>query len=538
PAQQGLKALQKPIPEMGSAGTGPGQQQVELLMSLFNQGRLQDAISRGEGLATEFPEVPFIANLLGAACFSLGRLQQAETHFRRALELKPDYAVAHNNLGNALKSLGMPLDAVASYQKATDLSPGYLAAHKNLAAVLNSLGEYSAALESLQTARQINPESAEVHNDIGVALSVLGNVEQAMQSFETALEIRPDYAEAHRNLSEVRAYQSGDLQIEQMQTLLRQGGQSAGDTALLNFALGKACGDIGEYDRAFSCIAAGNRLLKDESRYDISNDQKIMGDIKARFASDVAELSSVENSDQTSQRPIFILGMPRSGTSLVEQILASHSQVYGAGEIGLLGQAVEPRIQTADPLQQSDLEAIRASYLSGLAEFAGKQPFVTDKLPSNFLRIGFIRAALPDARIIHVIRDARATCWSIYKNYFSGGGNDFSHDLVDVAEYYNLYCDLMSFWHERYPGEIYDLNYESLTENQSDESRRLIDYLGLEWEEQCLEFHKSERAVRTASFNQVRQEMYQGSSEAWRNYKKYIGPMLEILGAGSDSRPD
>ena len=152
-------------------------------------------------------------------------------------------------------------------------------------------------------------------------------------------------------------------------------------------------------------------------------------------------------------------------------------------------------------------------------------------MPSNFLWIGFVAAALPEAKIVHVTRDPRATCWSIYRNLFSAGGSNYSHDLEDVANYYILYRDLMTFWHERYPGRIYDLGYESLTDQQAEQTRLLLEYLGLDWEEQCLEFHKTGRAVQTASAAQVRLEMYQGSSEAWRNYQEHLGPMLDILGS-------
>jgi hypothetical protein len=221
--------------------------------------------------------------------------------------------------------------------------------------------------------------------------------------------------------------------------------------------------------------------------------------------------------------------MPRSGTTLVEQILASHSQVHGAGELVLLGQSINSIDWEATQLSSNQLHSIHKSYFSGLAKIGVPEAYITDKMPANVWWIGFIIAAIPDASIIHVRRDARATCWSNFKQYFSGKGNGYAYDLQDVPEYYKMYVDLMAFWHNLYPDRIYDLEYEALTENTEAESRKLLRHVGLNWEDQCLEFHKTKRTVQTASVMQVRREMYQGSSNEWRKYEKHLGPMIESL---------
>ena len=172
----------------------------------------------------------------------------------------------------------------------------------------------------------------------------------------------------------------------------------------------------------------------------------------------------------------------------------------------------------------------RQSYLSGLKRLGVTEPYVTDKMPVNSCWIGFIVAAIPEARIVHVTRDARATCWPNFKHYFSGKDNGFAYDLQDMCEYYKMSIELMAFWNEKYPGQIYDLNYEALTEHQEAETRKLIEYVGLDWEHQCLEFHNTRRAIQTASVTQVRQKMYRGSADAWRKYEKHLGSMVESLG--------
>ena len=399
-----------------------------------------------------------------------------------------------------------------------------------LGAVNTGLGRMEQAVASYAKALQIKPDYAEAHNNLGIVLTNLGKPEEAVASYNKALQIKPDFAEAHRNLSIAKEYQDGDPQTHQMLQLVERHNLSDEDRMHLNFALGKAHGDIGDHDKAFSYLLDGNRLRKKELKYEISSDRASIEKIKSTFSEDVPALNAVKEPEGANgQQPIFVLGMTRSGTTLVEQILASHSQVYGAGEMRLLGQSIKTIEWNSTQLSSDQLESIRQSYLSGLTKIGASEPCITDKMPSNFWWIGFIFGATPEAKIVHVKRDARATCWSNFKNYFSREGNGFAYSLQDVAEYYKMYIDLMAFWHEMFPGRIYDLNYEALTEHQKDETQKLLEYVGLKWEDQCLEFHKTKRAVQTASATQVRQKMYQGSSEEWRKYEKHLEPMVELL---------
>jgi Flp pilus assembly protein TadD len=485
---------------------------------------------QGEALAKQFPNVLVIANLLGAVNAGLGRLEEAVASYSKALQIKPDYADAHNNLGVALDALGKSEEAVASYHKALQIKPDYAEAHNNLGATLNALGKSEEAVASYHKALQIKPDYAEAHNNLGGALIDLGKPEEAVSSLTNALRIKPDYAEAHRNLSTVKKYQDGDPQTHQMLELVERHNLSDEDRMHLNFALGKAHGDIGNHDKAFIYLLDGNRLRKEELKYEISSAQAPFAKIRSTFSEDVPTLDVLkESKGARGQQPIFILGMPRSGTTLVEQILASHSQVYGAGELALLGQSVNTVDWNSTQFSSDQLLSIRESYLSGLTKIGAPEQYITDKMPLNFMLIGLIFAALPEAKLVHVKRDARATCWSNFRQYFSRKGTGFAYDLQDVAKFYRMYIDLMAFWHEKFPGRIYDLNYELLTEYQEDETHKLIEFVGLDWEDQCLEFHKAKRAIRTASATQVRRKMYQGSSDEWRKYEKHLKPMVELL---------
>jgi hypothetical protein len=247
------------------------------------------------------------------------------------------------------------------------------------------------------------------------------------------------------------------------------------------------------------------------------------------FAADLATISAGSHDPAgVAPRPIFIVGMPRSGTTLVEQILASHSQVHGGGELRLLFDAIEAAGWQSGPPEPDRLRSVRESYLSGLAGLDSAGPYVTDKMPGNFWWVGFILSALPEARVINVRRDARATCWSIFKSFFPGEVR-YAYDLRETAAHYRIYADLMKFWHERFPGKIHDIVYEDLIDNQEAETRRLLDYAGLGWEKDCLDFHRTQRAVLTASAAQVRRRLYRGTSQEWRRYEQQLQPLIELL---------
>ena len=537
--------------------------QVDNVIGLYSSGRIQEAIEEINSLNILYPNVPLLFNILGACYKQLGQLSDAEKMFKNAFSIKPDYAEAHFNYGIVQKDLGRIDAAIESYQNAISILPNYPDAHNNLGNAFKSIGMYAHAIESYEWAVAYKPEFEEAFNNLGVvqcdvglqhlaiknfekayslnsnffealfylgvAHKDLGNKSVAISTFEKLLEIQSHNTKVLRNLCEVKKFKKSDSKlINKMKSLLNSDKINQSELIDLNFALSNVYLDLGDIDTQFKYLADGNKLRKALLSYSIESSIKLFNTIKDVF-DDFPTLANNELS-QSSLRPIFIVGMPRSGTSLVEQIVASHNEAHGAGELEFSTQIFSSIIANiSGDVDKKDLLFFREQYLAKLNALKCSKNIITDKMPMNFRYIGLILSAFPEAKIIHLKRDARATCWSIYKNYFDSDGIGYSYNQNDLAQYYGLYSDLMSFWHERFPDQIYDICYEDLTTNQEDETRKLLEYCDLDWDENCLNFHSNKRPVKTASALQVRKKMYQGSSEAWKKYEAYLQPLIKGL---------
>ena len=375
---------------------------------------------------------------------------------------------------------------------------------------------------------ELKPNFAGAHNNLGIALKEQGKLEEAIKAYNKALSIKPDYTDAQLNLSLIIKYKEDDDQFIQVQELYKRDNLSKDARCNLAFSLAKMYEDIGNLGQAFSHLSEGNSLRKKLLHYSPDQDIEFFNSLKETQPHLLINAKKIQDST-IKPKPIFILGMPRSGTSLVEQIISSHAKVVGAGELKYIAKfgkklAVEPT-----SISIAAISEFRQKYLSEVSKLSNGKNFVTDKMPQNFLFIPLICAAFPEAQIVHVKRSAAATCWSNYKQYFPVEGLGYCYDLKDVVSYYALYSDLMELWQSEYSDRIYNLNYEKLTTNQESETRKLIDHLGLDWEVACLSPHKNKRIVRTASQQQVRQKVYQGSSEAWRKYEPYLDGAFNSL---------
>ena len=499
----------------------------------------------------------------GTALVRAGRGAEAEAAFRAALALSPGLPHAHLGLGNARAAQGDPSGALAAYRAAARARPGAPEASQSIAGALLALGRPEAALAELAAARARTPAHPGLQLAQARALRAAGQAEAAIAAATEATRLAPhnpeawglaatckrelgdrdgaradidralDLAPSHPLALSLR-WQDEPLPADhpdhaRVAALLNDPRLAEADRALLEFLLFRAEDAAGKPEAAFAHLGRANALRRAAAPYDIAAQRAQFAALKAAFPAATAGLDVAPE----APRPLFIVGMPRSGTSLVEQILASHSQVQGGGELEALGQIMAAlgwsQGAVGAPPGPDSLAALRRDYRAALRRLGSDRPVVTDKMPLNFRWLGFALAALPEARVLYLRRDARATCWSAYAADFTGGANGFCHDLGDTAQMFRLHLDLMDHWRALYPDRIAEVPYEALTTDQEGESRKLLAAAGLDWEPACLEFHQTRRAVRTASGVQVRLAMYQGSSQAWRRYEPQLGPMLEAL---------
>ena len=508
------------------------------------------------------PEHPDGYNNLGTVLKQEGRLQEAIKAYEKTIAIKPDHAEAFNNIGNVLQEIGDHNQAIASYEKAILINKNYPEALNNMGMSLKETGKHSQSLEAFTRAIELNPNYAEAHfnkgklfhenadlvkaidcyekaieikpnypeafNNIGNALQDGGEPGKASKAYEQAIAIKPDYAMALQHLSVLKTFSADDPQISQLEKLFSKPGLVDSDKCYVSYALAKVHEDLGNWQEAYGYLKKGGALRKKALNYTIEQDERVFSSIK-NTAESLAQQKLPAEVNESDNIPIFVLGMPRSGTTLIEQIVSCHSQVHGAGELDFLGDLGTDTILGGSITNAEPLAQIRDRYLQELNNLSNGHKYVIDKHPQNFFYIGLIRKILPEAKIIHVTRSASATCWSNFKTYFSSNDLGYTCDLNDVVAYYNLYRDLMRFWGRLYGEEIYLLNYDLLVANQETETRNLLKFIGINWEEACLSPHQNTRVVQTASQQQVRQKVYAGSSEEWRKFEPFIEGAFDEL---------
>ncbi|HTU27469.1 MAG TPA: sulfotransferase [Pirellulales bacterium] len=469
-----------------------------------------------------------------------GRLVEAVATYRQILTERPEIAEVHNSLGLVLKAQGKLDEAAAQYARAIALKPTLFQAHNNLGNVLRLQNRLAEAAESYQRAVALGPDQPDTHTNLGKVLAHLGRLDEAAACFDRALTLRPTDAEAHYHRFDLKTYRRGDADLAMLETLGANAHRlSTQDRIFVHFALGKALEDIGEYERAFEQWIQGNGLIRRETAYDEAATERGMKMLAQVF--DAELLARLAGVGDPSPAPIFILGMPRSGSTLVEQILASHPAVHAAGELDNLDRIVKQSLESAEQtfptwtewLDGERLRELGAAYLASLPPRPAGKARVTDKAPSNFLYVGLIRLMLPGAKIVHTVRNPIDTCISCFSRRFING-QKFSYELGELGRFCRMYRGLMDHWRAVLPeGAMLDVEYEAVVDDLPGQARRLIEYCGLPWDDRCLAFHKTDRPVTTASKAQVRRPLYGSSVERWRRYEKFLQPLLEGLGLES-----
>ncbi len=532
---------------------------------------LQGAIDCYRRVLAAAPGYAESASNLGSVLAENDQPEEALKVLLPLVQAHPDYAEAHCNIATAFLSLEQLEKAEFGFRRAMALKADYPEPCLGLAHVLQEQGDLPAAEEMARRAQGMAPENAKVQALLGGIYSESGHPAKAHAAYARALEIDPRLDSAYLGRGHL-AMENGDMKAAEadFRIVLGQDEHNLGArlalaqlkkcregdenmTALvaeatdieilpeskalpLHFALGKCYEDLGQYEPAFRHYQEGCRLKRKRISYSADDNELTARNIQAFFSAEYIE--RMRGAGCGSDVPIFVLGMPRSGTTLTETILASHPIVYGAGELPDLMQiACMPRggetvgyPPSLQSIPQTELKAMGERYVAGLQARAPDSPRVTDKMPANFNYLGLIHLMLPRAKIVHVMRNPLDTCLSGYTRLFNKSQHQ-SYDLAEMGRYYRSYAQLMEHWRKVLPaGAFYDIQYEELVADQQGQARALLAYCELEWDDACLDFHKTERQVRTASVTQVRQPMYSTSVEKWRHYEKYLGPLLEALG--------
>jgi tetratricopeptide (TPR) repeat protein len=454
----------------------------ETAVALHRQGRLAEAEQLYERLRKAHPTNPGVLHGLGLIALGTGRYGVAVERFNGVLAADAKYAPALLGLGDALAVLGRTDEA---------------------------RGAFARLLKA-------DPKNAAGHFGIGGVLTQIGRFDEARAAYATAIALAPKTARYHRALAETAPFADGDPRLSALEALA--GEQLPDDQQVeLDFALGKAHDDLKHHAAAFDHWQRGNALKRRLMPYDEAAVAEFFGAVAQTFAPDVLR----NTKGDLSTLPVFVVGMPRSGTSLVEQVLASHPDIHGAGELLTLPELV-------DGARLDDAAQIGARYVESVAALAPNAKRIVDKLPANFRLIGWIKMALPDARIIHVMRDPRDSCFSCYSKLFLNGLN-YTYDLGELGRYHRLYERLMMHWRMAVP-DMLEVRYETLVGDFEAQARRIVEHCGVGWDARCLRFHETDRAVRTLSQHQVRAPLFASSIGRWRPYARWLGPLFDALG--------
>lgn len=502
----------------------------------------EERYGMAEGICRDYlqrhPDDVTVLRLLADIGIKLGVRDDPEVLLKRCLALAPDYHFARNTYANALSNANKYEQALAEIDYLEKVEPANLSHGILAASILVMIGAYEDACERYKQLLEKIPHHAQLQNSYGHTLKTLGRQQEAIAAYRKAIELKHTMGDAYWNLANLKTFQFTDEEVEKMRAVISNNDNSANDYIHLCFALGKALEDMKQFEESFNYYDKGNRAKCLQVAYKAEETRsETQTLIKTCTAALFSERQGYGCEDPA---PIFIVGLPRSGSTLLEQILASHSQVDGTSELRemiAIARRLSGKRNKDDEsqypevlwdLSEQQCRELGQEYMDRTRIQRQGAPFFIDKMPNNFQNVGLISLLLPNAKIIDARRHPMATCFSGYKQLFAGG-QTFTYSQSDIANYYIDYVDLMSHWDEVLPGKVLRVKYENVIENTEFEVRRLLEYCGLPFEEQCLSFHNTERAVRTASSEQVRQPIYTGAVEQWRNFEGNLTEMKSLL---------
>ena len=512
------------------------ENEIKALLHLFNSSKFDILISKAKKLIKKDPQYLILYNMLGSAYQNIGDLKLAKETFIKGYEMDPNNIAIMNNLANVYKNIGEIELSENLFKKIIKNKPDYINAYVNYGNLKRDNNDFEFAIDLYSKALKINSQIPVVLYSLALAYQGLGKFDLAIDYAQKTLEIEPKFTQADMLISQSKKYKAGDLHYEKMNLKI--------NTLILNdeqkinlfFALAKAEEDMGLIEKSFKHLDIANSTRRKLLDFNINNEANFFNHLKNIFTKVNSGKNCINNIEE--KKIIFILGMPRSGTSLTEQIITSHSSVFGAGELPQLSRIVKTKLMINDDLSEENIvnlvenedfaNQIRADYYNYLKRFNTSEPFITDKAPLNFRWIGFIKILFPNSKIIHCSRDPKDNCLSIFKNFFEGG-LDFGYNQKELGTYYNLYLDLMNFWKEQYPNTIYNAQYEKIIEDPENEIKNMIKFCNLSWEEDCLHFYNNKTPIKTLSTAQARKPIYKTSKNSFEKFAPYLSDLNKLI---------
>ena len=484
-------------------------------------------------IINKYPNYSFTYNLMGLILTEKKKYDEAIKIYELGLKINPKYGMIYNNLGSIYNVNNDYKKSEECFLKSIELDKNIAEPHNNLGNLYLSLNKIDKSITCFKKAININENFVISHFNLGVVYKSIGKFTESKKHLSKAIDLNPKFYVAHRTLSQITKYTKETEHFKKLNSIYNSNDALPKTHAL--FALGKAHEDIKDFSKAFKYFEEGNNLRRKEINYipedEINEFQKIKEIFNKSF---LEKCKGFGNKDKSA---IFILGMPRSGTTLVEQILSNHKKVYGGDELNFIPKLIHNNsifnkkfdLNKITELDKKKYHYIGSEYINKTKKISNNSKIITDKLPVNFKWIGFIKLILPNAKIIHCKRNSKDTCLSIYKNYFTNPQLNFSYKLNEIVEYYKQYLDLMNHWKNTLHEFIYDIEYENLLNDSKKEIKSLLKHCELDWDKNCLEFYNNKRPIKTASDAQARSKFYKTSLNSWKNYEIFLKDAFKNL---------
>jgi tetratricopeptide (TPR) repeat protein len=540
------------VADVGEAGA-PGEgktprtrmafaEEIREAESLQQAGDVDKAEDLYRSILKRDPEHVEAARLLAGIASQHKRLREAEIFLLRATALAPDYARAWVDLVDVQREQEKYAEAIESARRLVAIEPDKAESHMVYAGAVGAAGRHEEAIDAYGRALALSPQKAPAMCGMAHHLKTIGSQEEAIAQYRACITARPDHAEAYWSLANLKTFRFEEAEVAAMEALVEEAKLPDESLCMLHNALGLEYEARMDFDRAFANFERCNILRRKQESYDPVDTEATHDRVISFFDEERLQQGATADVDPV---PIFIVGLPRSGSTLIEQILASHSRVEGTHELSDLsklvrsyrGRRIELFPETLGGLKPEGWARLGREYLERTGKHRSGAPFFIDKNPNNFVFIGLLKLAIPNAKVINARRHPVDSCFGSYKQLFASG-QPFTYDLTELGEYYLQYQRLMEHWHRVLPGFVLDVHYEDVVSDLENEVRRLLDFSGLPFEEACLDFHETRRAVKTASSEQVRRPIYSSSVNTWRNYERHLGELLHILNPLLDDLPD